>query len=131
MVYLGGGAGMAPLRSHLSYLLETQRSSRRISYWYGARSRQELFYQDYFEELARQHANFSFHTALSEPQAADAWTGFTGFIHAVLQSEYLATHPDPRAIDYYLCGPRPMVHAAVQMLSELGVDPQQIAYDEF
>ncbi len=131
MVYLGGGAGMAPLRAHISYLLETQNSSRRISYWYGARSRQELFYQDYFEELARQHANFSFHIALSEPQAADAWTGHTGFIHAILQSEYLATHPDPRAIDYYLCGPRPMVHAAVQMLSELGVDSEQVAYDEF
>jgi Na(+)-translocating NADH:ubiquinone oxidoreductase F subunit len=131
MVYLGGGAGMAPLRSHLSYLLETQRSERLISYWYGARSRQELFYQDYFEELARQHANFSFHVALSEPLPGDNWTGYTGFIHAVLQREYLNSHPDPTNVDYYLCGPRPMVQAAAKLLDELGVAAEQVRYDEF
>ena len=105
MVYLGGGAGMAPLRSHLSYLLETQHSQRKISYWYGARSRQEIFYQDYFEKLAEQHPNFNFHIALSEPQDADQWTSYTGFIHSVLKEQYLDKHPDPTAVDYFVCGP--------------------------
>jgi len=131
MVYLGGGAGMAPLRSHLAYLLETQQTTRRISYWYGARSRQELFYQDYFERLAQQQTNFSFHVALSEPQPADQWQSHTGFIHEVLQQEYLNNHPDPTAIEYYLCGPPVMIQAATTMLKELGVPPAQIAYDEF
>ena len=106
-------------------------SERRISYWYGARSLQELFYQDYFTELERQHPNFSFHVALSEPQPADEWTGYTGFIHAVLRGEYLDRHPDPRSVEYYLCGPPAMVQAARGMLAELGVDPALIAFDEF
>jgi len=131
MVYLGGGAGMAPLRSHLASLFETQQTERRVSYWYGARSLQELFYQDYFERLARENPNFSFHVALSEPQPEDRWTGSTGFIHEVLQREYLNTHPDPTAIEYYLCGPPLMIRAATDMLKELGVPPAQIAYDEF
>jgi Na(+)-translocating NADH:ubiquinone oxidoreductase F subunit len=131
MVYLGGGAGMAPLRAHISYLLETQGSERRISYWYGGRSLQELFYQDYFAELERLHPNFSFHVALSEPQAADGWTGYTGFIHAVLKHAYLDGHPNPRSIEYYLCGPPAMVQAARAMLAELGVDPALVAFDEF
>jgi Na+-transporting NADH:ubiquinone oxidoreductase subunit F len=131
MVYLGGGAGMAPLRSHLSHLLETQKTSRKVSYWYGARSRQEMFYQDYFEELARQNDNFSFHVALSEPQPADEWTSYTGFIHEVLKEQYLDKHPDPTAIDYFVCGPPAMVQAATKMLKEMGVNPTQIAFDEF
>ena len=131
MVYLGGGAGMAPLRSHLSYLLETQQSSHKISYWYGARSKMELFYQDYFEELAREHENFSFHMALSEPLPDDKWDASTGFIHQVLRSEYLDRHPDPKQIDYYLCGPPVMILAATAMLRELEVDPAQIFFDEF
>ncbi|MCL5997302.1 MAG: NADH:ubiquinone reductase (Na(+)-transporting) subunit F [Chloroflexi bacterium] len=131
MVYLGGGAGMAPLRSHLAYLFETQQTSRRVSYWYGARSCQELFYQDYFEDLARQHANFTFHVALSEPLPEDRWNGPTGFIHEVLKQEYLDTHPDPTSIDYYLCGPPVMIRAATDMLRDFGVPPAQIAYDEF
>jgi Na+-transporting NADH:ubiquinone oxidoreductase subunit F len=131
MVYLGGGAGMAPLRSHLSYLLETQRSTRRISYWYGARSKMEIFYQEYFEELAHRFENFSFHIALSEPQPGDEWGSYTGFIHQVLQDEYLNRHPNPRQIDYYLCGPPAMILAAKRMLAEFGVDSEQIAYDEF
>lgn len=131
MVYLGGGAGMAPLRSHLAYLLETQKTSGRVSYWYGARSRQELFYQDYFEDLARKNANFTFHVALSEPQPADQWQSHTGFIHEVLKQEYLDAHPDPTQIEYFLCGPPVMVQAATKMLKDLGVDPAQIAYDEF
>ena len=131
MVYLGGGAGMAPLRSHLSHLFETQKTARRVSFWYGARSLQEIFYQDYFESLARQFPNFSFHLALSEPQPEDNWQSHTGFIHEVLQEQYLAKHPDPTAIEYYLCGPPVMVAAARKMLKELRVPEDQIAYDEF
>ena len=131
MVYLGGGAGMAPLRAHLSHLLETRASTTRISFWYGARSRQELFYQDYFEQLASAHPNFSFHPALSEPLPADAWTLATGFIHEVLLRDYLQSHSDPKTIDFFLCGPPAMIAAATAMLASLGVDPRQIAFDEF
>ena len=131
MVYLGGGAGMAPLRSHLAYLFETQKTPRRVSYWYGARSLQEMFYEDYFEDLARKHDNFTFHVALSEPLPEDQWQGPTGFIHEVLKEAYLDKHPDPTQIDYYLCGPPLMVRAATDMLKEFGVPPSQIAYDEF
>ncbi len=131
MVYLGGGAGMAPLRSHLAYLLETQQATRRISFWYGARSRQELFYQDYFEALAREHPNFSFHIALSEPQPNDHWDGPTGLIHEVFQEQYLDQHPDPTQIDFFVCGPPGMVKAATQTLRELAVPPNQVAFDEF
>lgn len=131
MVYLGGGAGMAPLRAHISHLLETEQSERRISYWYGARSKMEIYYQDYFENLARQHPNFSFHIALSEPKPEDGWTSHTGFIHQVLQREYLQGHPDPKQVDYYLCGPPAMIVAAREMLAGYGVDSAQIAYDEF
>ena len=130
-VYLGGGAGMAPLRAHLSNLLETRHSTARISYWYGARSRQELFYQDYFDELARQHPSFTVHLALSEAQPDDHWNGATGYIHDVLKRDYLDAHADPKAIDYFLCGPPAMIKAATDMLSGLGVDPAQIAFDEF
>ena len=131
MVYLGGGAGMAPLRSHLSYLLETRRVSNRISFWYGARSRKELFYQDYFEDLAQKNPNFSFQVALSEPQPEDDWQSYTGFIHEVLKREYLDGHPDPKSVEYFLCGPPVMVQAAAKMLKSLGVDPGQISFDEF
>jgi MocE subfamily Rieske [2Fe-2S] domain protein len=131
MVYLGGGAGMAPLRSHLAYLFETCKISSRVSYWYGARSRQELFYQDYFEELVRQNANFSFHVALSEPQPEDEWRSHIGFIHDVLKREYLDSHPDPESIEYFLCGPPVMIRAATVMLKNIGVPPTQISYDEF
>jgi Na(+)-translocating NADH:ubiquinone oxidoreductase F subunit len=131
MVYLGGGAGMAPLRSHLSWLFETNKTPALVSYWYGARSLQELFYQDYFEELAKKNENFSFHVALSEPYPDDGWQSYTGFIHTVLKREYLDTHPDPKSIEYFLCGPPAMIKAATQMLKELGVDPAQIAFDEF
>jgi Na+-transporting NADH:ubiquinone oxidoreductase subunit F len=131
MVYLGGGAGMAPLRSHLSYLFETQKTERRVSYWYGARSLKELFYQDYFADLASRHPNFTFHVALSEPRPEDRWRSYTGYIHEILQREYLAAHRDPTQIEYYLCGPLPMVRAAVKMLEGLGVARDQIIADEF
>jgi MocE subfamily Rieske [2Fe-2S] domain protein len=131
MIYLGGGAGMAPLRSHLSYLLETEQSTRRISYWYGARSKMEIFYQEYFEQLARKCDNFSFHIALSEPIPDDQWESYTGFIHQVLRDEYLGRHPNPKQIDYYLCGPPAMIQAATAMLQMFEVEPGQISYDEF
>jgi MocE subfamily Rieske [2Fe-2S] domain protein len=131
MIYVGGGAGMAPLRSHLSHLFETMKTGRRVSYWYGARSRQEIFYQDYFESLAVRFPNFSFHPALSEPQPQDSWTGPTGYIHEVLAEHYLKSHTNPAAADYYLCGPPLMIKAARELLASLNVPDCQIAYDEF
>lgn len=131
MIYIGGGAGMAPLRAHLSHLLETEKTARKVSFWYGARSRQEIFYDAYFAGLAREHKNFAFHLALSSPVPEDGWTGHRGFIHKVLQQQYLATHDNPRNAEYYLCGPPMMIKACTRMLSDLGVPPLQIAYDEF
>ncbi len=131
MVYIGGGAGMAPLRAHLSHLLETERTARRVSFWYGARSRQEIFYQDYFEELTASHPNFSFHLALSAPLPDDSWAGYKGFIHEVLLQEYLREHTNAKAAEYYLCGPPMMIKACNNMLSGLGVPDNHIAYDEF
>ena len=131
MVYLGGGAGMAPLRSHLAHLFETENTGRRVSFWYGARSLQESFYRDYFEDLARRFPNFSFHLALSEPRPEDNWQSHAGLIHEVLYKNYLAGHPDPTGIEYYLCGPPAMVQAALKMLTDLHVDKGQIAFDEF
>ncbi len=131
MVYVGGGAGMAPLRAHISHLLETEGSKRRISFWYGARSRQELFYTDYFEQLAQAHPNFSFHVALSEALPEDEWTGLTGFIHEVLRDQYLSKHQDPTKLEYYLCGPPAMVQATTTLLKSLNVRPEQIAFDAY
>jgi MocE subfamily Rieske [2Fe-2S] domain protein len=131
MVYIGGGAGMAPLRAHLSHLLETEKTPRKVCFWYGARSRQEIFYDDYFQELARRHPNFSFHVALSSPLPEDNWSGPLGFIHEVVLGRHLRLHPNPRAAEYYLCGPPLMIKACNRMLAELGVPPSQIAYDEF
>ncbi len=131
MVYIGGGAGMAPLRAHLSHLFETEKTARRVSYWYGARSRQEIFYEDSFDSLANEYPNFSFHVALSDPQPEDHWEGATGFIHEVVRRDYLQDHPNPAAVEYYLCGPPMMIKACTQMLSDLGVPTHQIAYDEF
>jgi MocE subfamily Rieske [2Fe-2S] domain protein len=131
MVYIGGGAGMAPLRAHLSHLLENDRTARKISFWYGARSKQEIFYEDHFERLAKAQRNFSFHIALSSPRPEDEWTGHQGFIHDVLLDKYLQEHPNPKVAEYYLCGPPMMIKACTKMLSELGVSTNQIAYDEF
>ena len=131
MVYIGGGAGMAPLRAHLSHLLETERTARKVSFWYGARSRQEIFYEDYFTGLARNHANFSFHLALSSPLPEDQWSGPEGFIHEVVLKQYLAQHSNPKAVEYYLCGPPMMVKACTKVLTDLGVSEPQIAFDEF
>jgi Na+-transporting NADH:ubiquinone oxidoreductase subunit F len=131
MVYLGGGAGMAPLRSHLAHLFETEKTGRRVSFWYGARSLKESFYRDYFENLAREFPNFSFCLALSEPKPGDNWKSDTGLIHEVLLKNYLAGHANPAGVEYYLCGPPVMVEAAIKMLAGLGVDRSQVAFDEF
>lgn len=131
MVYIGGGAGMAPIRAHLSHLLETEHTARRVSFWYGARSRQELFYEDYFRQLAAAHRNFTFHPALSSPLPGDEWPGHSGFIHEVVREHLLARHANPQAVEYYLCGPPMMIRACNKMLAELQVPVSQIAYDEF
>jgi len=131
MVYIGGGAGMAPLRSHIMDLLETKRSSRKISLWYGARSLKEMFYEEDFRKLEKEFPNFKFHIAMSEPQPEDNWTGFKGFIHQVVLEQYLKNHEDPTEIEFYLCGPPPMIAAVNKMLFDLGVEKEQIAYDEF
>lgn len=131
MVYIGGGAGMAPLRSHIAHLFETLKTGRKVSFWYGARSLQETFYIDYFEKLAAAHPNFSFHLALSEPLPEDQWNGPTGFIHEVVEREYLGAHSSAGEVDYYLCGPPPMIDAVQKMLSRLHVPDTQIAFDEF
>jgi Na+-transporting NADH:ubiquinone oxidoreductase subunit F len=131
MVYIGGGAGMAPLRAHLSHLLETEQTARKVSFWYGARSKQELFYEDYFETLARAHHNFAFHVALSSPLPEDRWTGHLGFIHDVVLEKYLREHANPGGAEYYLCGPPMMIKACTMMLAEIGVPTHHIAYDEF
>ena len=132
IVYVGGGAGMAPIRSHLSHLFETVQTGRTVSYWYGARSRQEIFYEDYFRELESRFANFRFHVALSAPLPEDAWAGHSGFIHDVLRREHLEPHAAPSAAEYYLCGPPVMVHATRDMLRhEFGVAAEDIIADEF
>jgi Na+-transporting NADH:ubiquinone oxidoreductase subunit NqrF len=120
------------MRSHLSFLFDTQKTARKVSFWYGARSKQELFYQEYFDRLAEQHLNFSFHAALSEPLPEDDWTGSTGFVHEVLREQCLKQHPDLALVEFHLCGPPAMMQAAKRMLmSDFGVAPAQIAYDEF
>jgi len=131
MVYIGRGSGMAPLRAHLSHLFETENTHRKVSFWYGARSRQEIYYEDYFQKLASEHPNFQFHLALSSPLPEDNWTGFTGVIHEVVLQHYLEEHPDPASVEYYLCGPPMMIKGVQKMLGELGVPLTQIAFDEF
>ena len=131
MVYVGGGAGMAPLRSHIFHLLKTQKSKRKISYWYGARSRREIFYEEEFRELEKKFPNFTFNIALSEPLPEDNWTGYKGFIHKVLLDNYLSKQQLPEEIEYYLCGPPVMNAAVLNMLDNLGVPQENIAFDDF
>ncbi len=131
MVYVGGGAGMAPLRSHLFHLFHTLKTDRKVSYWYGARSKREIFYEDQFRKIEKAFPNFKFHIALSEPQPEDNWKGYVGFIHQVLYDNYLKNHEEPEEIEYYMCGP-PMMNDAVQkMLYDLGVPEEMIDYDDF
>ena len=132
MLYIGGGAGMAPLRSHLLHLFRTLKTTdRKISYWYGARSKNEIFYEEDFRAIEREFPNFSFHIALSEPRPEDNWTGFVGFIHQVIYNEYLSKHEAPEDIEYYMCGPGPMANAVKKMLDDLGVPRDMLRFDDF
>lgn len=132
MLYIGGGAGMAPLRSHILHLLKTLKlTDRRISYWYGARSKNEIFYEQDFRELEKEFPNFSFHIALSDPQPEDNWTGPVGFIHNVIHENYLKDHDAPEDIEYYMCGPGPMAKAVEKMLYDLGVPRNMLMFDDF
>jgi len=131
MVYIGGGAGMAPLRSHIFHLFKTLKTNRKVSYWYGARSLQEIFYEEDFRELERNFPNFTFHIALSEPKEEDNWDGPVGFIHQVAYDKYLSTLEEPEEIEYYLCGPPVMNDAVQNMLYNLGVPQEMIDLDDF
>jgi Na+-transporting NADH:ubiquinone oxidoreductase subunit F len=132
MLYVGGGAGMAPLRSHILHLLKTLKiTDRKISYWYGARSKNEIFYEEDFRELEREFPNFSFHIALSDPLPEDNWTGPVGFIHNVILNNYLKDHEAPEDVEYYMCGPGPMAKAVEKMLYDLGVPRNMLMFDDF
>jgi Na+-transporting NADH:ubiquinone oxidoreductase subunit F len=131
MIYIGGGAGMAPLRSHIFELFKNLKTNRKVTYWYGGRSLRELFYIDHFRAIEKEFPNFKFHIALSEPQPEDNWTGYTGFIHQVVLDNCLQNHEAPEDVEYYLCGP-PMMNAAIfKMLDDQGVEPDNIRFDDF
>jgi Na+-transporting NADH:ubiquinone oxidoreductase subunit F len=131
MCYIGGGAGMAPMRSHLFHLFHTLKTDRNVSFWYGARSRREMFYIEDYDNIKADFDNFTWHTALSNPLPEDNWEGYEGFIHQVVLDEYLSKHEDPTEIEYYLCGPPMMIDAVIDMLDNLGVEPEMIRYDKF
>ncbi|MFL2870374.1 MAG: NADH:ubiquinone reductase (Na(+)-transporting) subunit F [Pirellulaceae bacterium] len=131
MVYIGGGAGMAPLRSHIYELFKERKTNRKVSYWYGGRSLRELFYMDDFQALENEFDNFKMNIALSDALPEDNWTGSKGFIHQVLLDEYLSNHPAPEDIEYYICGPPMMLQAVRTMLDDLGVEPENVAFDDF
>ncbi|NVK18165.1 MAG: NADH:ubiquinone reductase (Na(+)-transporting) subunit F [Methylocystaceae bacterium] len=131
MVFVGGGAGMAPMRSHIFDQLKRLKSKRKISFWYGARSVKEMFFVEDFDGLAAENENFEWHCALSDPQPEDNWDGYTGFIHNVLFEEYLKEHPAPEDCEYYLCGPPIMNSSVIQMLLDLGVERENILLDDF
>ena len=131
MCFIGGGAGMAPMRSHIFDQFHRLHTKRKATYWYGARSLKEAFYQDEFDAIAKANPNFTWHLALSEPLPEDNWTGYTGFIHNVLRDEYLKNHPAPEDIEYYMCGPGPMNNAVIAMLLDLGVERENIMLDDF
>ena len=131
MIYIGGGAGMAPLRSHIFHLFHTLKSNRKVSFWYGGRSMRELFYTEQFRKIEAEFPNFQYNIALSEPLPEDNWTGYTGFIHNVLLQNYLNNHPEPEEIEYYFCGPPMMNAAVIKMLDDLGVPDENISFDDF
>ena len=132
MLYVGGGAGMAPLRSHLLHLFHTLKTTdRKISYWYGARSKNEIFYEEDFRAIEKEFPNFTFNIALSEPRPEDNWNGYVGFIHQVIHDNYLKNHEAPEDIEYYMCGPGPMANAVKVMLDSLGVPPEMLMFDDF
>lgn len=131
MVFIGGGAGMAPMRAHIFDQLKCKATARKMTFWYGGRSKRELFYSDEFDELAREHENFSWHVALSDPEPEDDWHGLTGFIHDAVRDHYLNDHPAPEDCEYYLCGPPMMLKAVMAMLDDLGVERDNIHFDDF
>ena len=131
MMFIGGGAGMAPMRSHIFDQFQTRKTSRKATFWYGGRSLRELFYMDHFEKIQKENPNFTFNVALSEPKPEDNWTGYTGFIHQVILDNYLKTHPEPEEIEYYICGPPMMNDAVIKMLDEYGVPKENVAFDDF
>ncbi|EKN3562036.1 TPA: NADH:ubiquinone reductase (Na(+)-transporting) subunit F [Yersinia enterocolitica] len=131
MIFIGGGAGMAPMRSHIFDQLKRLHSKRKISFWYGARSRREMFYEEDFDQLQAENDNFRWHVALSDPQPEDNWTGYTGFIHNVLLENYLKNHPAPEDCEFYMCGPPMMNAAVIKMLKDLGVEDENIMLDDF
>ncbi|GHT30234.1 Na(+)-translocating NADH-quinone reductase subunit F [Bacteroidia bacterium] len=132
MLYIGGGAGMAPLRAQLLHLFKTLKTKdRKISYWYGARSKSEIFYEEDFRAIEKDFPNFKFNIALSEPRPEDNWTGYVGFIHQVIHDNYLKDHDGPEDIEYYMCGPGPMANSVKKMLDNLGVPPEMLMFDDF
>ena len=131
MLYIGGGAGMAPLRAQILHLFNTEKTGRKVSYWYGARSKKEIFYEEDFREIERNFPNFKFHIALSDPQPEDNWDGYVGFIHQVILDNYLSKHEAPEDIEYYMCGPGPMANAVKVMLDNLGVERSSLYFDDF
>ncbi|WP_372641700.1 NADH:ubiquinone reductase (Na(+)-transporting) subunit F [Ancylomarina sp.] len=131
MMFIGGGAGMAPMRSHIFHLFHTVKTGRKATFWYGARSLKEVFYADQFDAIAADFPNFEWHLALSEPQPEDNWEGPTGFIHQVIYDNYLANHDEPEDIEYYLCGPPMMNSAVTNMLYDLGVPDEMVEFDDF
>jgi Na+-transporting NADH:ubiquinone oxidoreductase subunit F len=131
MVFVGGGAGMAPMRSHIFDQFLRIHTKRKVTFWYGARSLREAFYVDHFNKIQAENPNFKWHLALSEPLPEDNWTGYTGFIHNVLYNEYLKNHPSPEDVEYYMCGPPMMNTSVINMLHSLGVEPENIALDDF
>lgn len=131
MMFIGGGAGMAPMRSHIFDQFLTRHTGRKATFWYGGRSLRELFYVDQFQQIEKDYPNFKFNIALSEPKPEDNWTGYTGFIHQVIMEEYLKKHSAPEDIEYYLCGPPMMNQAVLKMLDDYGVPKEMIAFDDF
>ena len=131
MIYIGGGAGMAPLRSHIFHLFHTMKSDRKVSFWYGGRSKRELFYVEEFRAIEKEFPNFTFNIVLSEPLPEDNWDGYVGFVHQSLIDNYLSKHEDPEEIEFYFCGP-PMMNAAVlKMLDDYGIPQEHIMFDDF
>lgn len=131
MMFIGGGAGMAPMRSHIFDLFKTKHTKRKTTFWYGGRSLRELFYMDDFKQIEHDNPNFSFHVALSDPLPDDRWDGCVGFIHQAIFDNYLKNHPNPEDIEYYICGPPMMLQAILKMLDNLGVPEDKIHYDNF
>ncbi len=131
MVYIGGGAGMAPLRSHIFHLFHTMKTNRKVTYWYGARSKREVFYEEHFRNIEKEFPNFKFNIALSEPLPEDNWNGYKGFIHQVVLDNYLSKHPEPEEMEYYLCGPPIMNESVLKMLDSLGIPKENIDLDDF